>query len=223
MPLTNPYKRLGLPDNADFAEVKKRFRELSMEKHPDKGGNENEYKKILEAYKRIEGGYRVPKRKTSAKTGKPKLKMTENDTYIDVVLSLEDGFRGCAKTIQYGCGDSVRIVFKPRVENMETVGFEKMGKKNGFGKRTNLFATVHFSMPSGFSFINHFGKQRLVYDLRLNKGKIPRNFSITVDGVCKTITLPRHIRNGMYLVVRGFGYYCLGERDDLFVRVTLSD
>jgi len=47
----NYYQILGLPDFASIEEVKKAFRELGKKHHPDRGGDPEKFKKILEAYK----------------------------------------------------------------------------------------------------------------------------------------------------------------------------
>ena len=44
------YARLGVSRNADQDEIKKAFRKLSLNHHPDKGGDEETFKKINEAY-----------------------------------------------------------------------------------------------------------------------------------------------------------------------------
>lgn len=44
------YNILGISKNANTDEVKKAFRVLATQKHPDKGGNEEEFKKIKVAY-----------------------------------------------------------------------------------------------------------------------------------------------------------------------------
>ncbi|KND48972.1 MAG: chaperone protein DnaJ [Parcubacteria bacterium C7867-005] len=45
------YKVLGVDKNADEAEIKKAFRKLAHEYHPDKkGGNESKFKEVSEAY-----------------------------------------------------------------------------------------------------------------------------------------------------------------------------
>ena len=44
------YATLGLTENATTAEIKKAFRKLAAEHHPDKGGNEEKFKQINEAY-----------------------------------------------------------------------------------------------------------------------------------------------------------------------------
>ena len=44
------YKTLGVEKDATEKEIKKAYRKLSLEHHPDQGGDEEEFKKITEAY-----------------------------------------------------------------------------------------------------------------------------------------------------------------------------
>ena len=44
---------LGLPYDADEAAVKKRFRELAMKHHPDKGGDPAEFITLMNVYKKL--------------------------------------------------------------------------------------------------------------------------------------------------------------------------
>ena len=44
------YEVLGLDSSADLTEIKKAYRRLAMEFHPDKGGNPTRFQKIQEAY-----------------------------------------------------------------------------------------------------------------------------------------------------------------------------
>jgi len=46
----DPYKVLGVPKNADERELKKAFKTKAMKYHPDRGGDENKFKEINEAY-----------------------------------------------------------------------------------------------------------------------------------------------------------------------------
>jgi len=46
----NYYDILGVDENASISEIKSAFKNLSKKHHPDKGGNEEKFKKINEAY-----------------------------------------------------------------------------------------------------------------------------------------------------------------------------
>ena len=46
----NLYDELGLSPRCTFDEIKQRYRALAQQHHPDKGGNENKFKKIKLAY-----------------------------------------------------------------------------------------------------------------------------------------------------------------------------
>jgi len=46
----NPYEILGVDKGAELSDIKKAYRSLSMEHHPDKGGNEEKFKELSEAY-----------------------------------------------------------------------------------------------------------------------------------------------------------------------------
>lgn len=48
------YSLLGIPVDSDKSQVKKAFKKKSVEMHPDKGGNPDEYKKITEAFHSIQ-------------------------------------------------------------------------------------------------------------------------------------------------------------------------
>lgn len=49
----DPYSILGVKRDASEAEVKKAFKKLAMKHHPDRGGSEEKFKEINEAYERI--------------------------------------------------------------------------------------------------------------------------------------------------------------------------
>ena len=52
MMASDPFKTLNLPPTATPAEVKQRFRELSMAHHPDHGGDAGAFIELHEAYLR---------------------------------------------------------------------------------------------------------------------------------------------------------------------------
>ena len=54
--MTDPYDDLGLSSDASDEEVRKKFKQLASIHHPDKGGDEETFKKLKAAYEEIVGG-----------------------------------------------------------------------------------------------------------------------------------------------------------------------
>jgi curved DNA-binding protein len=50
------YNTLGVPRDASQEDIKKAYRKLAMQHHPDKGGDPNEFQKISEAYETLSDG-----------------------------------------------------------------------------------------------------------------------------------------------------------------------
>ena len=63
------FQHLGIPPTASEAEVKKAYRKLAAKHHPDKGGNETDFKRIKEAYERITSPEKFQDQRTYANAG----------------------------------------------------------------------------------------------------------------------------------------------------------
>lgn len=48
--MNNPYKILGVPEEADDKTIKKAYRTLAAQHHPDRGGDAEKFKEVAEAY-----------------------------------------------------------------------------------------------------------------------------------------------------------------------------
>ena len=48
--MVDPYEILGVPQSSNKEDIKKAYRKLAMKHHPDKGGDEDKFKEISEAY-----------------------------------------------------------------------------------------------------------------------------------------------------------------------------
>ena len=51
--MNNPYKTLGVQENADDIQIKKAYKKLAMQHHPDKGGDAKKFQEVSEAYDTI--------------------------------------------------------------------------------------------------------------------------------------------------------------------------
>jgi hypothetical protein len=48
--------QLGLPPNADYSAIKRKFRELALKYHPDTGGDAEKFIELMDSYKKLTGG-----------------------------------------------------------------------------------------------------------------------------------------------------------------------
>lgn len=116
------YQILGVNQNATQDEIKKAYRKLAVEHHPDKGGDENKFKKISEAYDTIgdenkRSQYDNQKRNPFANMGgggagfnpfeemfnqmHTQRKRAVPDKIIEVVVNAVESFLGGEKNITY--------------------------------------------------------------------------------------------------------------------------
>lgn len=119
----NPYHALGLQPNADIAEVKKKYKELAKQLHPDKpGGDAEKFKVIQQAYDHIcngRGSSQRPPNDIHAQF----FHMFHTHVFRpkcvkEIRLSVEDAYHG--KTIGIGVnGENVQFRIKPGTKDCE--------------------------------------------------------------------------------------------------------
>ncbi len=51
--MSTHYDTLGVPENASDQDIKKAYKKLAMQHHPDKGGDAKKFQQISEAYDSI--------------------------------------------------------------------------------------------------------------------------------------------------------------------------
>ena len=114
------YQILGVNQNATQDEIKKAYRKLAVEHHPDKGGDENKFKKISEAYDTIgdenkRNQYNNQKRNPFANMGgggfnpfedmfnqmHSQRKRAVPDKIVEVVVGAVESYKGSEKNITY--------------------------------------------------------------------------------------------------------------------------
>jgi len=125
----NPYETLGIKPGASEQEAKKAFKKLAMKHHPDRGGDENKFKEINEAYERITepekfqneqtpGGFRY-QRGTSAEDmfadffgfhGKDRMGQRQASVQLSLWITLDDVARGGDRQVSLQSNDGVQAV-----------------------------------------------------------------------------------------------------------------
>jgi molecular chaperone DnaJ len=132
----NPFQVLGLLEDADLEQIKKRFRQLSLEHHPDRGGDPEKFRVYSDAYSMINSEHNLKaykSRKNSIFHWDKDLETYFGDIfgakasparrtiYTDIRITMEEAFQGCTKHIYYkevktcrSCGGVGALSFDPQ-------------------------------------------------------------------------------------------------------------
>ena len=228
--MENFYQILGVNENASQDEIKKAYRKLAVEHHPDKGGDENKFKKISEAYDTIgdenkRGQYDNQKRNPFANMGGGGFNPFEDmfnqmhnqrkravpDKIIEVVVGAVESYKGGEKNITYsrnhncgGCNGSGG----ERISCSTCGGQGVITQQIGTGLFTQIIRQSCGSCGGkGFSYKTTCGTC---------------HGSTTTSNVeTITIKLPNGIDEGQFLRVQGKGDYKDGMYGNLVVKVKI--
>lgn len=212
------YKILGVRKSDDAKTIQKRFRELSLVYHPDKGGDLKKYQEISEAYGILSNKDKRRKYDETLRIGKePKAKTnTYKDVFFEIYIGLADAVFGCTKTVEYN-KSFVDIEIPSGVSDGERIVYKDYNRSG-----INVAATVHIIPDGGYSFEHYRNKRVLVYNLKIDRKSIGSFVDVRLlDGV-KSIKIPEGVSNGRMLKVKNMGYPKNGMRGDLFIRLCVK-
>ena len=226
------YQILGVNQNATQDEIKKTYRKLAVEHHPDKGGDENKFKKISEAYDTIgdenkRTQYDNQRRNPFANMGgggfnpfedmfnqmHSQRKRAVPDKVIEVVIGTLESFRGSDKTIKYvreskcgGCNGNGGERISCANCNGEGYILQRMG--------TGLFVQVMRHTCSscngnGFTYKTTCGTCH-------GKTTIKTNETVSVK-------LPHGVDDGQFLRLQDKGDYKDGMYGNLVLRIKVQE
>lgn len=191
----DPYKILGVDNSADETTIKKAYRKLAMELHPDK----NPGNKVSEAkFKDVNEAYEV-------------LKDSKKKANYDRFGTTDGGgghnpFGGCGG--HYGCADVDSILKDLFGQSGFHSGFgdtPDFGHHHGFGgqqRRVNLDTNTGVRIPLGKA---------------VNGGQV----TISVNNRQVRINIPKGIKNWTKLKLKGHGQTVNGHTGDMYVKVEL--
>lgn len=238
---TEYYDILGVSVTADKQEIKKAYKKKAMEHHPDKGGDENEFKKVTNAYETLSD---EQKRKQYDQYGKEGIQegmgMNPHDIFASVFgRNFGSGFSGFSTPFgdmhQFGVNEKVRntdmtyelplsledcyngIVKKLKItrtelDNGTDVTIKKCDMCNGTGRIVRV-------VSNGF-----ITQQMVTQCAKCENGKI---MDAKLTSVTETIhvQIPRGSENGKKIVIEGKADYDMHIRKNgnLIIIVSLRD
>ena len=223
------YQILGVSENASQDEIKKAYRKLAVEHHPDKGGDENKFKKISEAYDTIgdenkRSQYDNQRRNPFAGMGgggfnpfdmfnqmHSQRKRTVPDKIVEIVVGAVESYKGSEKNITYtrnhNCG-GCNGTGGERINCSTCGGSGVITQQIGTGLFTQIIRqNCHSCGGRGFSYKTTCGTCH---------GSTTTSGTETIS-----IKLPNGIDEGQFLRVQGKGDFKDGMYGNLVVKVKI--
>ena len=171
----NHYQTLGVDKTATQAEIKKAYRKLSMTHHPDRGGNEDRFKEIADAYAVVgdEGKrqqYDAVGQNPFANFGnmggmdgnfgdlfnqmfgQQRQQSRGSDIKVDMHIQFEEAFNGCSKTFQVNGVEST-INLKRGVKTGQKFKMSGKGAPHPFNSNLppgDLIVVIHVTHSTEF-------------------------------------------------------------------------
>lgn len=155
MNINDAYQLLGVDSNCSDDKLKKKYRELAKSKHPDKGGDPEEFKKINEAHQFILNYRSNPPVENNFNNfgsfsdfmsnmfNQQQFYYDPNELQpirLDVNLSFEESILGCSKSIEFNK--------KEKCSSCDGLGFKRIKNNckecNGFGIIENNKGNMFF-------------------------------------------------------------------------------
>ena len=225
--MKDPYQILGLDKNATDAEVKKAYRKLAKEHHPDRGGDESRFKDIAEAYDVLTDPKKKAKLNSNPfgqfdesffedfiKHGGPGFSGMFNQRYgfsgkggnvnAQVYITLEEAYLGSRREIRVG-QKTVSVDIRPGVKPGQKMRLKGLGQR-GMTEEQNgdLILEVLIQDDPNF-YLDQKGLHTIkhvdLYEALLGgKGEV-KVFDKTIS-----YTIPKCVRNGTMLRIKGKGF-----------------
>lgn len=246
----NHYTTLGVDKTATQSEIKKAYRKLSMKYHPDRGGDENKFKEIADAYAVIGDEH---KRQQYDAVGENPFANFSNmggmdgnfgdlfnqffngqqgrqqtrgaDIKVDMHISFKEAFTGCSKRFQIN-GREHTINLNPGVKSGQRFKMAGKGSQHPFNTQIppgDLFVTIHVELNAEF-IIDQNNDVWLEYSLPWYEIIAGTKLTInTLDGAI-SINVLKGTNPGKVLRIKEKGWpnYNSGKRGSLMVKLNPS-
>lgn len=244
--MKDPYQILGIGKDASDAEIKKAYRKLAKEHHPDRGGDEARFKDIAEAYDVLTDPQKKARLNSNPfghfdesffedfiRNGGPGFSGAFNQRYgfsgrggnvnAQVYITLEEAYLGSKREIRVG-QKVVSVNIRPGTKPGQKMRLKGLGQR-GMTEEQNgdLILEVLIQDDPNFYLDQkglHTIKRVDLYEALLGgKGEV-QVFDKTIS-----YTIPKCVRNGTMLRIKGKGfpnYHNPNVCGDFFVNILVD-
>jgi DnaJ-class molecular chaperone len=242
------YSILGVPKNASQDDIKKAYKKQSMKHHPDRGGNEAEFKKVNEAYqtlgdpqKRAEYDNPQPQFRFNSQDfnghpfedifggfgfgGRPRQRAKNRDIQIAYTIDLRDSYNGIGTTITYrmpsGKTETLDLRIPPGVKNGDVVRVQGYGDDSHPQlPRGDLLVRLRMRIPKGWD-VDGFD---LITSTRVSVFDLLLGTEVLIDtpeGKTINLKVPKGSQSGTTFSITGHGLPSQhgGHRGKIYVKV----
>ena len=160
------YSILGVPRHASPEDIKKAYKKMAMQHHPDRGGDISTFQRVQEAYETLSD----PVKRHHHDNPQPRQHQWHTGNFQDIFrqqrprnrditiaakMELKDVFTGKNLIANYrlnsGRVETVTIDIPAGARNGDTIRFTGLGDDTFGGPRGNLFVKVQISEPKGYA------------------------------------------------------------------------
>ena len=250
--MKDPYKILGLEQSATDEEVKKTYRKLAMEYHPDRnGGDDSRFKEIAEAYEILSDPKKKAQWQSQSRFGSGSYQFDEqffeeflkNQGFSDMFnqrygysqngkgsnvtaqlqISLEDAYFGTRRELRLGM-KNVAVTIQPGIMNGQRLKLKGLGQR-GMTEDLNgdLILTVIVLDHLDYM-IDNKGLHK-IHRVDVFEAMLGGKSTIEIFDKKINFTIPQGTQNGTVLRIQGKGFpiYNQPERfGDLYVNVLVE-
>jgi len=239
------YQTLGVDKTATQAEIKKAYRKLSMQHHPDKGGDTKRFQEIADAYNIVGDETKRQQYDTMQSNpfanfgnmggmdgnfgdlfnqmfGQQRQQSKGNDLRVQMHISFSEAFYGCTKVFNID-GRPITLGIRPGAKSNQKLILRGQGQAHPFNSQLpNGDIIVELSVELNSENIidpqNNIWRDISMpwYDIMIG-GKVSIS---TIDGAV-SINIPKNTKPGKVLRLkeRGWPDYNTGVRGNLMVKL----
>lgn len=238
------YSILGVPKNASEQDIRKAYKKMSMQHHPDRGGDEEKFKQVNEAYQTLKD----PVKKQQYDNPQPNFNFNSQDfggrnpfedifsqfgmrrpprnpdITIRVPITLKEVLTGKKVLATYrlrnGKEQTVDLDIPPGAREGDNIRFTGLGESSIPGPRGNLFVVITIEPNNLFDRRNDD-----VYTIRkVNCLEMIVGSKIrikTLDDRELELNIPPNTKNGTTFSMNGYGFPNLrsGRRGNMLIKI----